>query len=199
MANPINYIDESVRVSKARVVRRNKKRHIPVRAIGTGIGVAVVLIIAGFFGNNYALENMQFKVKSVSGFDFGSLTSQVELEACNPTAFPAGFDRFDAIVYYRGGEFARITVKGGSVMPYQASLYDGSLKLSAQTVNGIVIALADAVSGKDSPYDENEITVKMTTESKILGLMPYSATREFSFAQFQQFMDTQSAEKYMCG
>jgi hypothetical protein len=198
MANPINYIDESVRVSKSRVVRRTQKRHFPVRAIGTGIGIAAILMVAGFFGNNYALENMQFKVKRVSGFDYGSLTSQVELEACNPTAFPAGFDRFDAIVYYRGGEFARIAVKGGSVMPYQSAPYDGNLKLSAQTVSGIVIALADTVGGKDSPYDENEITIKMTMESKVLGLMPYSQTKEFTFAQFQEFMGTKSADKYLC-
>lgn len=198
MANPISYIDESVKVSKTRVVRRKERMHIPFRAIATGVGVAAILVIAGYFGNNHALNNMQFKVTSVSAFDFASLTSQVGLEVCNPTAFPAGFDKFDAILYYRGSEFARIAATGGLVMPYQAAPYDGQLKLSAQTVSGVVIALADAVGGKDSPYEENEITVKMMTESKVLGLFPYSDTREFTFAQFQEFMSAQSADKYLC-
>ena len=197
-ANPINYIDESVKVSKTRVIPRRGKRQVPVRVIVVGAGVALVVLMAALFASNYALNSMQYRLASVSAFDYTSLTSQVKLEACNPTAFPAGFDRFSAIVDYRRSEFARITIDGGSVMPYQSSTFDGELKLSAQTVSGLIIALADALGGTGSGYDENDISLKMTVDAKVLGIMPYSQTREFTFVEFQQFMSTQQAEHYLC-
>jgi hypothetical protein len=198
-ANPIDYIDESVKVSKTRVARGQVKSQVPIRVILVGAGVALAVLMAALFANNYALSNMQYRLASVSAFDYTSLTSQVKLEACNPTAIPAGFDRFSAIVDYRQSEFARITVVGGSVMPYQSSTFDGDLKLSAQTVSGLIIALADAVGGTDSQYNENDISLKMTLDAKILGIMPYSQTKEFTFAEFQQFMSTQQADQYLCG
>ena len=197
-ANPINYIDESVKVSKSRIIHRKQKRSIPVRIIIIGAVVAISLIMASFYGNSYALDNMQYRAKNVSEFDFTSLTSQVELEACNPTAFPSSFDKFSAVVNYRGGEFARINVDGGQVMPYSASSFEGELKLSAMTVSGLVIALADAIRGVDSPYNENDITLKITTEATILGIAPYTHTQEFTFSEFRQFMSTQQADSYQC-
>jgi len=198
-ANPINYIDESVRVSKTRIVHRNERRHIPIRVIIVGIVVAASVLMASFFANSYALDNMQYRIIDVYDFDYATLTSKVRVEACNPSAFPAGFDKFNAVVHYQQKEFGRLSVEGGSVMPYQSSAFDGQIKLSGNIVQGLIIALADAVGGKDSPYNENEITLTMTVESRVLGIWPYSQSREFSFAEFQQFMSTQQADRYFCG
>ena len=179
-------------------MHRREKTHVPVRVIILGISVAVAVLMATFIANDYALSRMQFRVNDVSEFDYTSLTSKVALEACNPTAFPAGFDRFSAVVHYKEGEFARIRVDGGAVMPYQSSTFNGELRLSAQTVSGLIIALADAVGGKDSPYNENDITLTVTMDAKVLGIMPYSQTKEVTFSQFQQFMSTSQADQYSC-
>lgn len=197
--NPISYIDESVKVSRTRVMRRREKRQVPVRAVIVGAVVAVAVLAGMFFANNYALSSLQYRVTEVSIFDFATLSSDVKLEACNPTAFPAAFDKFSAIVYYKQGELGRITVDGGTVMPYQASTYDGDLKVNSQIVRGFILALTDAIGGKDSPYDENDITLTVTTDGKILGIVPYTATEEISFSEFQQFMGAQQADQYSCG
>jgi hypothetical protein len=121
------------------------------------------------------------------------------LEACNPTAFPASFDKFSAVVNYKQGELGRIEVSGGVVMPYQASAFPGELKLSARTISGVIIALVGALAGNDSPYDENDITLNVNTEAKILGILPYSESRQLTFAEFQQLMNAQQAEGLQCG
>jgi hypothetical protein len=199
--NPINYIDESVKVSRTKVVRKREKRHEakPTRVIAISIVVAIGALVATFFANTYALNNMQYRVNDVSAFDYSSLTSDVVLEACNPTAMPVAFDKFSAVVNYRQGELGRIEVSGGTVMPYQASTFPGELKLSARIISGLIIALAGSLAGNDSPYDENDITLIVTTEAKILGIIPHSESREFTFAEFQQFMSSQQAEQYQCG
>jgi ribosomal protein L32 len=203
-ANPIDYIDESVRVSKAKVVQQREERRarvsrqVPKKPIMIGAVAAIAILLAAFIGMSYALGSMQFRIREVSGFDFASLSSTVELEACNPTAFPASFDKFSAEVSYRNGQFASMVVDGGYVMPYQSPEFHGKLRLNTQTVSGLIIALADAVGGRDTVYNENDISLKMTVDAKVLGIIPYSQTREFAFAEFQEFMSTQKAETYSC-
>ncbi|HKU50453.1 MAG TPA: hypothetical protein VJP79_10915, partial [Nitrososphaera sp.] len=189
------------KMTRTRVAQhRRKKAPLPIRKIAISAGVAAAVLIAVFYANSYALDNMQFKVNDVSEFNFASLTSDVNLEACNPTVFPASFDRFSAVVHYKQGEFARMNVNGGMLMPYQAAPFNGELKLSAQTVSGLVIALADAVGGKDSPYNEGDITLTVTVDARVLGIAPYSQTRQFTFSEFQQFMANQpGADHYLCG
>lgn len=205
-ANPIDYIDESVRVSKRRRVDSNRHRNpVPKRVIFLGAGAAVAVLLVSMYGSSYAVNNMQFKIIEVSDFDFASLSSNAKLEACNPTAFPGGFERFDAVVHYRDGEFARLSVEGGPLMPYESSSFDGKLKLSAQTVSGLVIALASAVGGNGNnnedgqiKYNEEDITLTMTVDAKLLGIVPFSQKQEFTFSEFQQFMGAQKSDTYHC-
>ena len=195
-ANPINYIDESVRVSKTRVVHR-RKTHVPLRVMFVGAGAAVAVLIASLFASSYALGNMQFRIREVSDFDFATLSSTVRLDACNPTAFPAGFDSFDAVVQYQEAEFARMSIEGGSLMPYQSSTFDGKLKLSDyKPLSGLIIPFA--IGGNDTLYNENDIALTITVDAKILGLAPYSESREVTFSEYRQFMSMQKADTYLC-
>lgn len=204
-ANPIDYIDESVRVSKARVVHQAEERRarvskqIPKKPIMIGAVAAIAILLVNFIGMSYALGSMQFRIREVSGIDLASLSSSVELEACNPTVFPASFDKFNTEVNYRSGQFASMVVDGGYVMPYQSPEFNGKLTLNIQSVNDLVgIALAGALGGRDTVHNENDISLKMTVDAKILGIIPYSQTREFAFAEFQEFMSVQKADEYFC-
>jgi uncharacterized OB-fold protein len=196
-ANPVNYIDESLRVEPATVMHKSNsgsaKRVIVMAAI-TVIGI----VVAGFFANSYALDRLQFRVKDISDFDYVSLSSKVQMDICNPSAFPAGFDKFNAVIHYRGDDFATMSVNGGTVMPYQPARFDGKLILDAQTVSGLIVAFANAVAGQDTAYNEDDISMTMTVDAKILGIIPHTQTRDFTFSEFQQVMSLQHATGYSC-
>lgn len=196
-ANPVNYIDESLRVEPAMVVRKSSggsAKRVAVIAVIAVIGIAV----AGFFANSYALDSLQFRIRDISDFDYASLSSKVQMDVCNPSAFPAGFDKFNAVIHYRGGDFASMSVNGGAVMPYQPARFDGKLMLDAQTVSGLIVAFANAVAGQDTAYNEDDISMTMTVDAKILGVVPYSQTRDFTFSEFQQAMSLQQTAGYSC-
>jgi hypothetical protein len=204
-ANPIDYIDESVRVSKAKIVHQREERReraskqIPKKPIIVGAVVAIAILLVNFIGMSYALSNMQFRITKVAGFDLASLSSSVQLEACNPTVFPASFDKFSAEMKYRNVLFSSMTIDGGYVLPYQSSEFNGNLRLNTQSVDELVgIALAGALVGRDTPHSVNDMSLKMTVDAKILGIIPYSQTREFAFAEFQEFMSVQKADEYFC-
>lgn len=60
--------------------------------------IAIGMIAASYYANSYALNSMPFRVREVTDFDFNfnTLSSSMHVDACNLTAFPATFDRFEA-------------------------------------------------------------------------------------------------------
>lgn len=58
--------------------------------------IAIGMIAASYYANSYALNSMPFRVREVTDFDFNTLSSSMQVDACNLTAFPATFDRFEA-------------------------------------------------------------------------------------------------------
>lgn len=196
-ANPVDYIDESLKIAPA-MPRTKSESGKAGRVAGMAAIVVIVIVVGGFFANSYALNNLQFRISDVSEFDYASLSSKVQMDVCNPSAFPASFDRFNAVIHYKGGDFASMSIDGGNVMPYQPARFDGKLGLEAQTVSGLIVAFADAVAGQDTAYNEDDISMTMTVDAKILGVMPYSQTRDFTFSEFQQVMSLQQTSSYSC-
>jgi hypothetical protein len=194
-ANPINYIDESVKISRSRALRRQEKRRNNSKALVVGIGVAIAFLVGTILANSYALSSMQFRVSEVSDIDVASMSSAIKLDACNPTAFPAGFDTFSAVISYRQAEFARVSVSGNLVMPYQSSTFDGEMSLTTDTISGLVLALSQPGNGQ---YNENEMTVATKVDAKILGIVPYTQTDEYTYAEFQEILDSTQTSQYSC-
>jgi hypothetical protein len=114
------------------------------------LGVAAIGMIAtSYYANGYALNSMPFRVREVTDFDFdfNTLSSSMHVDACNLTAFPATFDRFEATMNYQRDDFASMPIDGGTVMPYQSTSLDGRPAVGANTLSGLIIAFAAAMAG----------------------------------------------------
>ena len=143
------------------------------------LGVAAIgMIAASYYANSYALNSMPFRVREVTDFDFNTLSSSMQMDACNLTTFPATFDRFEATMNYQRDDFASMPIDGGTVMPYQSTSLDGRPALNANTVSGLIIAFAAAMAGQDTAYNEDNILLTMTVDARVMGIVPYSQTHE---------------------
>jgi hypothetical protein len=105
------------------------------------LGVAAIgMIVASYYANSYALNSMPFRVREVTdfnfNFNFNTLSSSMHVDACNLTAFPATFDRFEATMNCQGDDFASMPIDGGTVMPYQSTGLDGRPAVNANTLSG---------------------------------------------------------------
>lgn len=205
--NPIQYIDETSHFKPAPPAAESANRvggggHVRTVAIGAGLFIA--MLIFGFYAGSHALGSLQYRITSVSAFDFDSLSSSVKMDVCNPTPFPATIDGVTTVVYYRGEEHARIVpaseaaaagVNGSAppvapvmVMPYQSKSLDARLGPGAQTdtVSDPTFPLTEAVAGREiAGYNEADFSVAVTTEARILGMTPYSNTHQYSLAEFR--------------
>jgi hypothetical protein len=196
-ANPVNYIDESLRVEPTFVVHKSNggsAKRVSVIVVIAVMGIALAI----FFANNYALGSLQFHIRNISNFEYASLSSKMQMDVCNPSMFPTGFDKFNAVIHYKGGNFASMSVTGGTVMPYQPARFDGTIKLDGQTVSGLILAFPDAIAGQDIAYSEDDISTTVTVDAKILGVIPYPQTRDFTFSEFRQAMNLHQTAGYQC-
>jgi hypothetical protein len=183
-ANPINYIDESLKVERPKTVHKGGGKKVVLAFIV--VGAAMALVVAGFFANSYAFSSLQFKIRDASGFDYNSLSSAASVEACNPTAFPASFDRLEAVMHYRGGDFAVLSINGGSVPPYKSSMFAGTMEPAGESVSGLLVAFPDVVAGTDTAYNEEDISLTMTVNGRIMNVVPYSHSSVFSLSEFRE-------------
>lgn len=147
------------------------------------LGVAAIgMIAASYYANSYALNSMPFRVREVTdfnfNFNFNTLSSSMHVDACNLTASPATFDRFEATMNYQGDDFASMPIDGGTVMPYQSTGLHGRPAVNANTLSGLIIAFVAAMAGQDTAYNEDNISLRMTVDARVMGIVPYSQTHE---------------------
>jgi hypothetical protein len=143
---------------------------------------AIGMIAASYYANSYALNSMPFRVREVTDFDFdfnfNTLSSSMHVDACNLTAFPATFDRCEATMNYQGDDFASMLIDGGTVMPYQSTSLDRRPAINANTLSGLIIAFAAAMAGQDTAYNEDNISLTMTVDARVMSIVPHSQTHE---------------------
>lgn len=170
--------------------------------IGIGVGAVIALVIASIGINYYALSNLQFRGNTTEDFDFASLSMDMKLDVCNPTAVPANFDKFTVLINYKDKEFATVAIKGKTIPPHQTTTVDGRLSVNAQMMAGLFMqGFANAFSDdaeQQPSFDENDMDVIMTIDSKALGFIPITSSKSFAMSEFQEVMQEQNSDGFSC-
>jgi len=176
------------------------------KAVGAGIGggIAVAVVVLSIM-QYYALANLQdlqFSPRSVGNFDKTTLSLDIQIDACNPTQFPTGFDR---IVFELNNihdnnynvtttkEFATLTLQGDTLMPKEAVTLHGKIRINAESVEHWWKTYNVFTS-----LNTNDITLKVTVETKVFGFVPFSINKDFNYDQFVALLVSQQATQFAC-
>ncbi len=171
---------------------------------GIGGGIAVVLIVATIM-QYYALNNLQelqFSPRSAGNFDAKALSLDMQIDACNPTQFPTGFDRmrFELDNLHSNNynvtatkEFATMILQGDTLMPKQAVTLNGKIHINAETVEDWW-----KIYNVFTSLNTNDITLKVTVETKLFGLVPFSVNENFNYDQFVALLVSPQATQFSC-
>lgn len=162
--------------------------------IVAAVAVIAVIFVSAFAVNAYAASNLQFRSAGSQNFDFSRLSSGVLVDACNPTPFPASFDEYRIDVYYRDDELATLSLSGKTIMPNTSERLEGSIDIDGSTTASLFAqSMADAFSGEGS--EDSQVTAKSTLNSRVLGIIPVSDTRDLDLGAEGQ---TPFSEEYSC-
>lgn len=169
--------------------------------IGTSaVGAIIAITIVGYSINTYALSNLQFRSSGGENFDFATFSGNLQMEACNPTSYPASFDKYHMQVLYKEKEFATMDIKGGTISPKQSEILDGNVAIDRGMVADLFMqSLADGFSGTQTPaFNQNDMIVNSTIEAKVLGFIPYTETKSNTMTEFQEIMSYQNSDPFSC-
>lgn len=172
--------------------------------IGGGIATAVVVLIVMQY---YALNNLQavqFSPRSVGNFDKTTLSLDVEIDACNPTQFPTGFDKivFELSNLHNDNyhppemkEFATMILRGDTLIPMQTTTLHGKIQINTET-----IPLENWWNAYKSftSLNTDDINLKVTVETRVFGLVPLSVNKDFNYDEFIALLIAPQATQFSC-
>lgn len=156
-------------------------------AIAGAAGVVAIFAITLAI-NYYAVSNLQFRAQQGGGgFDSATFSASALIDVCNPTAFPASFERYTVGVYYRNENLAAVTIDGATIMPNDSETLDGTVDVNGEIIAGLFLqGLADAFSGQGDQqpaFSEEDITARATLETRLLGIIPISQTEDIDLSE----------------
>ena len=151
-------------------------------------GVAVAVFVALLAANSYANASLQYRSQGAQGFNFSDSTADVAMDVCNPTPFPAGFDRLAFVAFYGDSQFAEMEFRDAEIAASSQAEVDGTLDVDGRAVLAAVFqGFADSLNGEEVEGDD--IKVRMTSESRLLGFVPSSQSVEMSGGEFSDMMN----------
>lgn len=158
---------------------------------GIGGGTAVAIFIGLTAMSFYALTQLQLTPRSVGNFDFKTLSLDVELNACNPTTFPASFNKVELVLYWQSEEFLTVTLKGNTIMPNQDATLNGKLALNQDLDYWKAYWIF-------ASFNESDLSLKITLTTNVMGFIPYSQSKMFDYAEFRELLLSPNVTQYSC-
>ncbi len=172
--------------------------------IGGGIAVVVVVIVVLQYYALTNLQELQFSPRSLGNFDKNNLSLDVEIDVCNPTQLPTGFDK---IVFRLDNlhnnlrdkpvmkEFARMTLQGDTLMPMQATTLRGKIQINTEA-----IPLENWWNAYKSftSLNPDSINLNVTLEATAFGFVPVSVNKDFTYYEFVALLVAPRAMEFSC-
>lgn len=158
-------------------------------------GAAVAIFAALLAASSYANASLQYRSRGAQGFNFSDSTTDIAMDVCNPTSFPAGFDRLEFVAFYSESQFADMEFEDTEVPANSQAVADGTLDVDGRAALATVFqAFADSLNGRD--VEEDDIRIRMTSEFRLLGFVPVTQSKEMSGDEFSEMMNGSSFD---CG
>jgi len=159
-----------------------------VIVIVASIVIAAPFVYAGW--NIFAIDQIQFSGTDEK-FRFFEIVNDGKINVCNPLPLYVNFDKIKTIMVFEGKEKGTFSIQNVVLPP--SSIVNLQGKFSSETFEEIqYLALHfDGMFNEDTPVriDPTKLTVVTEIQTSIIGIIPYSATKQFSGIDFWNMMN----------
>lgn len=169
----------------------------------TVVAVLATIAIVGTVGfsawNVAAADQIQIKAINEGYFSYFDLINNPKIMICNPTPLPVNFDEIRISMVYDGQNIGIVHFPVKSLDSNSETKLEGSLNTEQFKQLQYLGLHFDAMYNDVIPSRIPLKTVNIVTEinSKILGLIPYSTTKEHPGVNFWYLMDNKEST-YTC-
>ena len=165
----------------------NKHTVITVIAIA-----AIVIPIAHSGLSIVGAQQLEYKWDNPGEFNFFTMLNEGEMEFCNAMPFWTTFQKFEISAFYQSDRIGSYVIKPLTMSPYSSAIQEGTFASDGMSEAQHIFMTFDFMfNGGNIRLDPNQFIIAVTTDTPILGIIPYSSTVQMSGFDLDQMMNTE--------
>jgi len=127
--------------------------------------------------NAYAINSLEFRANGETQPEITFMQIKSELEICNPTFFPASYNRIYLDMMQQRNTIGSVTVYRANIVPYSTAIVDAQLDINP------LQALAAVFK-----QDFDQLKIRATLDAPIFVCIPFSPTKDYSMEEFSNLL-----------
>ncbi|GEM_PF-769524 len=157
------------------------------------VSIIVIAVTLGYssLGIIFA-KDLQFRWGQEGNFDLLSIMFGGKLVVCNDSDYPVSFQQYSFNIVYDGQNLGMFSVHGTGLSSHTSTMIGGKFSTDDKRVSEILFASLDTAlsgSGQAARIDVNKMSATTSLDTRIIGIIPFSITREYSGQEFVDVMN----------
>ncbi|MFB5631210.1 MAG: thr operon leader peptide [Nitrosopumilaceae archaeon] len=160
-----------------------------VIVIIASIAIVIPFVYSGW--NIYAVNQLQIHDTSEDGFRFFDMISEGKILICNPSPFFVNFNKLNIITYFDSNNKGKFSSNPINISPISSVIINGTFSSESFPEAQYLALHFDGIFSGAAPerIDPRKLMIVTEFETPILGIIPYTVTKQYSGLYFWETMN----------
>lgn len=133
---------------------------------------------------------LEFRPHYGSQYQISPTEIHIQADVCNPSYFPATFNKYEISAYYNSDLVEQAQIQGNMISPKTAYTLDGVFVLNLDTVLKL--------KQENATFNPSLATITTTVDAPIFGAIPFSVVKNYTAEQFQEVLKNGPPGSFSC-
>ncbi len=157
--------------------------------------IAIIVIVIPFANSGSSIigvQQLEYRWDNPGEFTFFTMLNQGEMEFCNTIPFWITFQKFEISTFYQSSHLGSFIVQPLTINPYSSVVQEGIFSSEGiSEAQHIFMTFDFMFNGGNIRLDPNQFIILISTDTPILGIIPYSSTSQISGFEFDKMMNAE--------
>jgi len=162
-------------------------------SIITAIAIIVIVIPFAYSGLSIlGAQQLEYRWDNPGEFTFFTMLNQGEMEFCNTMPFWTSFQKFEIAIFYQSDHLGSFVVEPLTINPFSSVVQEGIFSTEERSESQHIFMTFDFMfNGGNIRLDPNQFMILISTDTPILGIIPYSSTTQILGFDFDKMMNAE--------
>jgi len=157
--------------------------------------IAIVVIVIPFAHSGLSIlgaQQLEYRWDNPGEFTFFTMLNQGEMEFCNTIPFWTSFQKFEIAIFYQSDHLGSFVVEPLTINPFSSVVQEGIFSTEERSESQHIFMTFDFMfNGGNIRLDPNQFMILISTDTPILGIIPYSSTTQILGFDFDKMMNAE--------
>jgi len=157
--------------------------------------IAIVVIVTPFAYSGLSIvgaQQLEYRWDNPGEFTFFTMLNQGEMEFCNTIPFWITFQKFEISTFYQSKHLGSFIVEPLTIKPHSSVVQEGIFSSEERSESQHTFMTFDFMfNGGNIRLDPNQFIIVISTDTPILGIIPYYSTTQISGFEFDKMMNAE--------